>query len=311
MNPFPSTSISIMNSPYFITALCTPLTDAEDLHQQGLEFHIQDQLNHGIDGLLVGGTMGAMQLLKESTYDELVSQSVEANAGRAEILIGVGDTSFVRTRDKLKRVDHLRIDGIVILAPFCVKFKQPELIYYYQTLADVSQKPVYLYDLPQMTGTKLEPATVLELAKHPNIAGIKCSDHLATARPLIDHSAKDFRVILAQPLLMDLLLRSGIHQHLDGIYGLVPHWIGRLKAAAQAGDWEAVVAIQKDVTAILDALIAFPAPLFATAAELLRQRGIPGNCAPAPNRRLTSSQIESLLAIPIVRKALQEPFSKP
>lgn len=297
-----------MNTPYFITALCTPLTESEDLHAQGLELHIQDQLDHGIDGLLVGGTMGAMQLLKDSTYDELAVRSVEYNAGRAEILIGVGDTSFVRTRDRLKRVDHLAIDGVVILAPFCIKFKQPELIHYFQSLADLSTKPVYLYDLPQMTGTKLEPATVLELAKHPNIAGIKCSDHLATARQLMDYQGTDFRLILAQPLLMDVLLRSGFNQHLDGIYGLVPHWMGRMKAAAQAGDWQTVSAIQLDLTNILQALIEFPAPLFATAAELLRQRGIPGNCAPAPNRLLTSVQVESLRAIPIVQKALSEPF---
>jgi len=296
-----------MSSPYFITALCTPLTDEENLHCSGLEHHIEDQIRHGIQGLLVGGTMGAMQLLKRSTYLDLVRKSIEFNAGRAEILVGAGDTSFVRTRERIEQIDSLEIDGVVVLAPFCIKFKQPELIHYFESLADLSRKPLYLYDLPQMTGTKLEPQTVLQLARHPNIRGIKCSDHLATARELIDTFDEDFRVILAQPLLMDLLLRSGLNQHLDGIYGLVPHWIGRMKKAATAGHWEEVTALQRDISALLKVIIEFPAPLFATAAELLRQRGIEGNCAPAPHRPLTASQVAALLEFPIVQKALQEP----
>ena len=56
-----------MNSPYLITAICTPLTKNEDLHREGLARHIEDQLEHGLDGILAGGTMGLMQLLKDST----------------------------------------------------------------------------------------------------------------------------------------------------------------------------------------------------------------------------------------------------
>ena len=61
-----------------ITALGTPLTPEEDLHVEGLEAHLQDQLDHGINGFLVAGTMGLMQLLKERTYRDLAALKASA-----------------------------------------------------------------------------------------------------------------------------------------------------------------------------------------------------------------------------------------
>lgn len=293
-----------MSQFHLITALCTPLNAEEQLHVEGLEAHIEDQISHGIHGLLAGGTMGAMQLLTEKTWLDLVNQSVRINAGRAELLVGVGDTGFTRTRDRIRMVDDLDIDGVVVLSPFCIKFRQPELIHYFESLADISKKPLYLYDLPQMTGTKLEVETVRRLAQHPNIHGIKCSDQFSTSRPLLDTLLDHFRVIIAQPLLMDMLLRSGVKEHLDGIFGLVPHWMKRMINAAETSDWGTVEEVQRDIAALLDCLINFPAPLFSSAAELLKERGIPGNVAPAPFRPLTPEQRELFLNIPIVRKAL-------
>jgi 4-hydroxy-tetrahydrodipicolinate synthase len=83
-----------MNSIKMITALGTPLTDDEHLHIPGLEAQINDQLSHGINGILVAGTMGLMQLLTAETYRQLVEPSVRMNAGKAEMLVGVGDTAL-------------------------------------------------------------------------------------------------------------------------------------------------------------------------------------------------------------------------
>ncbi|MFH1300428.1 MAG: dihydrodipicolinate synthase family protein [Planctomycetota bacterium] len=285
-----------------ITALGTPLTADEELHLPGLEAHIQDQLAHGINGFLVAGTMGLMQLLKESTYLQLVEQSVVFNAGKAELLVGVGDTSFVRTRDRIRMVEEYDIDGVVVVAPYFIKFSQEDLIDYYLSLADLSSKPLFLYDLPQTTGTKLEVGTVLKLAEHPNIHGIKCSDHFVTIRPVIDAIGDEFRVIVAQPNLMDVLLRSGVYEHLDGIYGLVPEWIENMVAATEAENWEELALVQQDLSELLRILITFSAPLFASVTVLLNMRGIPGNFAPRPIRPLTAEERVQLLEFPLIQK---------
>ena len=89
-----------MDKPYFITAIGTPLTEDEQLHEEGLKLQLQDQWNHGIDGILVAGSMGAMQLLTDRTYKKLIEKSVELASGHGEIMVGAGDTSFARTKDR-------------------------------------------------------------------------------------------------------------------------------------------------------------------------------------------------------------------
>lgn len=294
-----------MATAKIITALCTPLQEDEQLHLEGLELHIQDQLRHGIDGLLIGGTMGAMQLLTDSVYLESVQHSIQFNAGQAELLVGVGDTSFVRTRDRIRQVENLEIDGVVIISPFFLKFRQQDLIDYFQALADLSSKPVFLYDLPGTTGTKLAAETVLTLLQHPNIAGIKCSDHIATTRPILDAVPDQKRVIVAQPTLVDMLVRSGVEEHLDGVFGLVPHWMEQLKQAAQAENWDEMTEVQGDLSELLKCLLGCPAPVLSAANEILRLRGIPGKIAPAPMPVLTEAQREQFAEASIVQKAIQ------
>ncbi len=294
-----------------ITALGTPLTDEETLHLPGLEAQVHDQLAHGINGFLVGGTMGLMQLLTDSTYRQLVEQSIQFNAGNAELLVGVGDTSFARTRDRIRMVEDYSIDGVVVISPYFIKYSQEDLIDYFESLANLSSKPLFLYDLPQTTGTKLEVETVLKLAAHPNIHGIKCSDHFVTIRPVIDSIGEQFRVIVAQPDLMDTLLRSGIREHLDGIYVLVPEWLEQMVAATEAEDWEALSAIQQDLSGLLKFLRSFSAPLFATVTALLNMRGIPGNFAPRPMRCLTDEERAIIAEEPLVQKIFANKTVKP
>lgn len=158
-----------------ISAICTPLNDDDSLHVDGLAAHLDDQWRHGITGVLIGGTMGLMQLLDDATYRDLVRHGVRLARGRGEVFVGAGDTSFTRTLHRIQYVGQFDIDGIVVLAPFFYPLEQTDLIAYFQGLADRSCKPVYLYDLPDLTKTALHLETVLQLSKHPNIHGIKCS----------------------------------------------------------------------------------------------------------------------------------------
>ncbi len=174
-----------------ISAICTPLTDDDALHADGLAAHLDDQWRHGIHGVLVGGTMGLMQLLDDAVYTDLVRHAVQFTRGRGEILVGVGDTSFRRTLNRIRSVEEFDIDGVVALSPYFYQLGQADLVAYFQGLADQSKKPLYLYDLPQRTKTILELETVLKLSKHPNIRGIKCSGEWTATRRLMDRLEGD------------------------------------------------------------------------------------------------------------------------
>jgi 4-hydroxy-tetrahydrodipicolinate synthase len=288
-----------------ITAMGTPLTDdREDLHEQGLEAHLNDQYDGGIRSLLAAGTMGMMQLLSDAAYQKLIRRTVELNKGRFEVMAGAGDASFARTRDRIEFLNTLKLDAVVLLTPYFIQFAQDELIEYFRALADISKAPVLLYDLPARTRSKVEMSTVLELAKHPNIKGIKVSDEAAYSRQLIDVAPKDFRIVVAQPDLVDVLLRHGITEHLDGMFCAAPHWTSAIVRHGLEGNWDAAAKYQQQLSGLKRAMIKYNIlPAFSA---VMNARGIPGNFAPRPYRPVTGAQREQLLNEPIVKQLLRE-----
>ena len=293
-----------MSQAYFITAIGTPLTEDEQLDQEGLEAHLADQWNSGINGILVAGTMGAMQLLSDETYRMLVEKSVEISSGKGEVLVGAGDAGFARSRDRILFINELRIDGIAVLAPFFWRFSQSELIEYFSSLADVAKAHLYLYDLPRVTGTKLSMETVLKLAQHPNIAGIKISGEIEFARRLLDNVGDSFRVITAEPCLTDMLLGHGMHSHLDGMWAMCPSWTVSIGKCAARGDWAGASENQRKVAELKE--IAILKYGFGSFTDVMNARGIRGFFAPRPFARLGREQREQLLNESIVKRLVKE-----
>jgi 4-hydroxy-tetrahydrodipicolinate synthase len=286
-----------------ISAICTPLTDDDSLHVDGLDAHLDDQWRHGIAGVLVGGTMGLMQLLDDATYRDLVRHAVHLSHGRGEILVGVGDVSLKRTLQRVEYVEQFDVSGIVVLSPFFYTLGQADLIAYFKVIADRSSKPVYLYDLPVATRTSLQMDTVLELAKHPNIRGIKCSGEWTATRRLMDHVGEGFRVVPAQPDILDMLVRCGIQENLDGIYAILPDLSAGIVEATVQGDHALAAKRQRQLTEFRQLILSAYA-LFPACSVILNARGVPGKVHPAPMKALDPSQSERLLNEPLVAELL-------
>ncbi len=292
-----------MHGPILTNAICTPLNADESLHLEGLKVHLDAQWRMGAHGILIGGTMGLMQLLREDTYRDLIRESVAASRHRGEILVGIGDTSFTRTRERLQICEEFNPDGIVVLTPYFYKFARQDLIDYFKALADESKKPLFVYYLPVMTGVTLDLEAVLELSRHPNIRGIKCSCDFAWAQQLRAEVASDFRVIVAQPTLLAQLFRAGVQEHLDGIFAVLPGLTAQLLRACAAENWEEAETKQTLLSRVLRTLVA-SYPLFPACEALLNKQGVPGQFCPAPIRRLSEEQKQKLLAEPLIREAL-------
>lgn len=291
--------------PTLISAIGTPLNDEEGLHREGLYKHLDEQYAAQIDGILVAGTMGLMKLLADATYYDLVAQSVIRWEGKGEILVGVGDASYARTVDRIRLVNEMRVDGVVVLSPYFVSFTQEELLDYFRSLADISRAPLFLYDLPQRTRTSLEIDTILALSDHPNIAGIKCSGDIEQTRRLIEKvRGSSFRVIVAQPTLLDVLLREGVCEHLDGIYSIAPHLSRQIANEAMRNEWELARSCMTKLTSLLTTIQSYG--IFPSMTAILNWRGIPGCFAPRPFRLLSQDDQRQLLEEPAVTQAHQD-----
>lgn len=283
-----------------ISALGTPLDADSGLHTVSFGVHFEQQTAHGIDGVLVAGSMGAMQMLRDETYLKVVRESVALTNGRIELLVGIGDASYGRTLDRLKGIECLEIDGVVVLPPYMATYSQRELQDYFTLLADESRVPLFLYDLPQLSRNKLDAPTVRALAKHPNIAGIKCSDDFSTIEPLLDLQGQDFRVIVARPRQLTDLLGRGVSQHLDGIFALAPRWSAQLRDSADRGDMAEANHYQLLIDSLLDVLISSPYSVHAVFSALMNIAGFAGNFAPEPFRPMAEKDRQVLIHQPLV-----------
>ena len=292
-------------SPYFISAICTPLTADDRLHEEGLATHLEHQWAYGINGVLVAGTMGLLQLLQDEVYQQLCRRTVEVSKRRGEIMIGAGDASLARTLGRVEFLNTLAgVDGVVVLTPYFIQFSQPELIDYYTAIADASKAPVYLYDLPQRTRSKIEISTVQALIRHPNIRGIKCSDEIVSTRQLIETLGGKTRLVVAQPLITDLLLKFGIQEHLDGMFALAPGWTVALGKAAAEGNWEQAASYQQKI--MMFATVLRDYGVFPAATALLNALGIPGRLGPRPFRMLSEERQREMLGSDTIRRWIAE-----
>lgn len=293
-----------MTEARFITAIGTPLTEDDQLHLEGLARHLDDQAAGGIDSLLIAGTMGLFQLLTEKTWRDLVVNGIQLSRDRFELLIGVGDQSTARTLDRIEFVNRLDgLHGVVVLTPSFIKFSEKQYIDFYTHMADESRYPLFIYDLQPLTGVHLSVDALSKLARHPNIAGIKLSANVPEAvRLRMRVEGEAFRIIVAEPVLSDMLFRSGFSEHLDGIYAVCPHWATALTRAAHQEDWDAAAHWQQRLTGIKELFIAHPFSQVFTA--LMNERGIPGRFAPRPFEAPDARFITQLRQSPLVRELL-------
>ena len=287
----------------FTSAICTPLDDQENLDVAGFEKHVAAQWDNDASGILFGGTMGLMQLLKESTYLDLVTRGANLSQGKGEILVGVGDTSYSRTLQKIESVSSLPIDGVVVVTPWFFPFSEQEICDYFRALAKASRHPLYIYYLPKLTKVELSVETILKLAQEPNIKGIKSSTTTDWTMQLFERVPPSFRVIVSAPLDTCRLARMGVTEFLDGVNAVFPRLSKRFLAALRKEDWDEAQECEQVFTRCLDLLRA-QYPLFGAVSAILNSQGIAGRCNVSPLTALQPRVAEELLAKPEVQLAI-------
>ena len=159
------------------TAIVTPLTkDGIDFEQ--FERLIEWQIAEGIAAIVAVGTTGEGSTLTDSEHKEAIRFCVEKVAGRVPVIAGTGSNDTAYAIELTKYACEVGADAMLLVTPYYNKATQRGLIESFKATADASTKPCILYNVPSRTGCNLLPKSVVELADHPNIVGIKeaCGD---------------------------------------------------------------------------------------------------------------------------------------
>lgn len=154
------------------TALITPMT------QDGVDYEnftrvIDWQIEEGVDALVIAGTTGEGSTLSDEEHRRVVSFAVQRVAGKVPVIAGTGSNDTDYAVELTRFCCEAGADAMLVVTPYYNKATQKGLIRMYETIADASDKPLILYNVPSRTGVNIEPQTYVALADHPNIAGIK------------------------------------------------------------------------------------------------------------------------------------------
>lgn len=154
------------------TALITPMR-GEKIDYDALKRLLDMQLAGGVNAVVLLGTTGEGATVTPFERQEILRVAAEKIRGRVPIIVGAGSNDYRKARTFVRAACRGGADAVLLVTPYYNKASEEGAVTFFQKLADGSEKPCILYNVPSRTGFDLSAAAVERLAAHPNIAGIK------------------------------------------------------------------------------------------------------------------------------------------
>ena len=154
------------------TAIITPLKN-DKVDYESFEKLISWQIDEGIDAIVVCGTTGEASTLSDDEHKDVIKFCVDTVKGRVPVIAGTGSNDTAYAIELTRHAAEAGADAALVVTPYYNKATQNGLIKMFTSIADASDIPLILYNVPSRTGCNILPATAAKLADHPNIVGIK------------------------------------------------------------------------------------------------------------------------------------------
>ena len=255
--------------------LITPFRDGE-LDEASLRRLVRHYAAGPVDGFILAATSGEGMSLRADELERLVTvtRSELSGSGRhLPILLGLSGASTAKMLDALDETATWPIDGYLIASPYYIRPSQRGLVQHFTALAAHASWPIVLYNIPYRTGVSLTNETLLQLALHPNIVGMKdCGADRAQSIDFLARRPPRFRVLTGEDALYHEALTDGA----DGAILLSAHLetdaFASVRTLLKQGDREGARACWKAISALTRLLFAEPSP--APAKYWLARRGL-------------------------------------
>ena len=154
-------------------AIVTPMNPDLSINWELLGTLIDDQIAHGTDAIVIAGTTGEASTMTDEEHVQSIRFSVERTAGRVPVVAGAGSNHTDYALWLSREAKQAGADALLHVTPYYNKTSQAGLVRHFMTLADATDLPVILYNVPSRTGVNIQPKTYQELCKHPNITATK------------------------------------------------------------------------------------------------------------------------------------------
>ncbi len=181
-----------------IPPLPTSFHENEELYPEKIRENIEKLLRYGLSGILLLGSNGELVMLSESEKERVYAAARDAIPTEKLMIAGTGGQSTRETIRLTKIAARQEADAALVLNPFYYKGQMtPDvLINHYHDVAEASPIPILLYNMPANSGLDMSAKTILRIAEHPNIIGIKDSDgNIVKMGEIIRNAKEDFYML--------------------------------------------------------------------------------------------------------------------
>lgn len=219
------------------TALITPFTSG-NVDYKAFATLVDRQVEAGIDFLVPLGTTGETPCLEDDERIKVLETAKEHSNG-LPILVGGGTNSLAHTVRSMKMLDPHGVDGFLIVVPYYNKPTQEGQYQYFKAVAESTDKPIVLYNVPGRTGANMTAETALRLAEIPNIVAIKeASGNRPQIEEILRNAPKDFAVLSGNDDDTIWMMEQGGAGIISVASNVAPAQMAEFVGAMKAGNWE-------------------------------------------------------------------------
>ena len=220
------------------TAIVTPMKDGQ-VHVDGLREFVEFQISEGINGLVPCGTTGEAVTLDAAETAEVIRVVVEQARGRVPVIAGASSNCTATAVATSRAVAELGADALLHVTPYYNKPTQDGLVAHFTAVAEATDLPVVLYNVPGRTSCDMLPDTIARLAAHPKVVAVKeATGSLGRAQQVIAACPDDFAVLSGDDFTCMGMTALGGDGVISVVSNLVPGDTARMIKAVQEGDME-------------------------------------------------------------------------
>ncbi len=221
------------------TALITPFTTSGKVDEQALQALVEEQIGFGISGLVPMGTTGESPTLTPDEHSHVIERVVAWTKGRVPVIAGTGSNSTEEAIELTLRAQEAGANASLQVVPYYNKPNQEGLLRHFETIAEKTNLPILIYNIAGRTSRNLETETLIRLAQHPRIVGVKeASGDVSQMMEVLARRPQGFSVLSGDDNLAFPLMALGG----DGVISVASHVVGRellsMVDACQKGQWD-------------------------------------------------------------------------
>ena len=222
------------------TAIVTPFSDNDSIDETALRTLVDRQIGSNINGIVPCGTTGESPTLSHEEHVKVMKIVVDQVGGRVPVITGCGSNCTREACDLTTKAKELGADASLQVAPYYNKPTQNGFFQHFTTIADTVDLPMIIYNIPGRTGKNIENSTMLKLASHKNIVGVKeASGDINQIMDLIQEKPRDFVVLSGDDNMTYPMMALGGKGVISVASNIVPGIMAEFIKHALSNNWDA------------------------------------------------------------------------